>query len=255
MMSVLKKKWNIVKHQNELNLENYVTDEVQTILFPFTIIQSILLVPKYRIKNNIITSNDVLLKIVILYGTAIYILVIAYQIIHNSDDTVQEVTVTKVQNFHVYINCIFIITGVIANCLNNIWIQSKFNVMFVLKLQKILRFFNNVVIYMKYVRRNRICIITIVCLYILFVIYNCLMYPNLPFHVILSSCIIIIFDIDMICAIIFIQLLNDMAVEWCRETVSYIENEKKLKPLFEIYIDLMKTYEMYKNNFHILVSF
>lgn len=254
-MSIRKQNTKIIVHNSktELILDNYLDRNVKSMLLAFVTIQTVMLVPKFRIKNNIITPNDTLFKLLLCIGIAIYIFGNVYQLYHISDEDLQQFSLIQIQDFVLYSNYFSNIIGFFVYFII-ILVQSKSNVQFIINFQTVFRFLYNDVIDKKYVRRNWISIVIIVSFYILFVIYNCLMYRDLPIFFTINVITPIVFDVDLICAIQFIEALNDKVVLWNRYVLDSVENVCCLKNLLEIYIHILKTYDVYKCNYQVLVS-
>ncbi|PZC83178.1 hypothetical protein B5X24_HaOG200823 [Helicoverpa armigera] len=58
----------------DVSFPNNVDKDVQAMLFPLNLMQNVLLCPKYRIKNNIISPNSVISNVISLIATIGYII-------------------------------------------------------------------------------------------------------------------------------------------------------------------------------------
>lgn len=116
MMSFLR--WN---KQNSVPPDNTVDKDMQSMLLPFSFMQIFLLGPKFRIKNDAITQNDVLCKVVLLCGTMFEYI---YRVLHNSDVKAQEYIFIEIQDIGTYTDFSFNFFRLFMNFVVNL-LQSK----------------------------------------------------------------------------------------------------------------------------------
>ena len=258
MMSLMERiKSNCVQNvQIDLFSENIVDKDVQAMLLPLTSMQTILLCPKFRIKNEFIIPIDVLYKVIVICGAVLATAEHIFRITHNFDNDAHEYTFLKIQDLGTYTDFIFNFSGFLVNFSCNL-IQSKNNVLFILTCQEVHRFVSNDVHFKRFVRRNWLCVAMLFGSFTLFTIYNYVLYPNLPFYVIFGMVVLIVFDAEMIYAIRLMKLLEDNVVHWNHRIVTSInnhQNETCPNRLFEVYLHILKSYNIYKNIFQQVVG-
>ena len=262
MSSVRRKKWNIIGKYFQKNVEeegfldNTVDKNMQAMLLPLTLTQTVVLSPKFRIKNNVLTPNNGFYKLLLFCGTVLPVSLYCYRMSDLSHDKVVEWRIISMQKIAVYWDAIFDCTGFIFNFFIHL-VLSKKNVSLVLTIQKIHRVLNGDDNFQKFTRNNWISMIVVISVFILFFIYNRVLHANLPLYVFITASSPIVFDIDLILAIRYIKLLEVHVVLWNHQILNQCfdhQNETCRKRLFEVYFQILESYNIYKQIFQVMVS-
>lgn len=230
---------------------NSVDRDIQSMLRPLNIMQTSCFYPKYSIKNNVIQPNSRLTNIKSICGTIFFISVFLQRLIffhfnHFIREYMKFIYVLSHFDFW------YFLVAFILNCYLNIT-QVHENIKFVLKIQKIHRFFNDKKYLKFFTLVNWFCVLWIYGTYILFVYYSYRATQNLVF---LS---LFCFDANMIYAIRCITYLKDMLDSWNEEitrprSMRDIDMKHYYKAMLQTYTDILSSYDTVKLTFKYFVS-
>lgn len=255
-MSFLWKKWFIVK-ANSISLgpfrNNILDKDIKAMFWPLNLLQLAVLLPKFRIKNDIIIPNDVLYKIVLVFGVSFYFCLNIYRYFHMFDKEVQDATIVVMQNYVSYADAFFFMTNFILILICNLK-YSKNIVDFVLDIQDVHRFVN-FCSSKNYVRSNWFCVILFLIMAIAFYVYCRAVMTFIPHYLTVTAVATFVFDVDKIFAIQLMRLLNEKVIQWNRRALVDCQNEMFDKNMFGLYQKILACYENYKKCFQASVSF
>lgn len=233
---------------NQRNHINKIDEDVQAILLPLNILQYVIISPKYSIKNNTISSNNYIAKIstilCITFSSALYF----YH------------AITMPSRITLFIKCIhyfdffFYTIGYLINyTFNNIY--SEFNIYCVLNLQNIIRSFKNIRI-KRLIFQNWISVIFMVIIVITMFSLRRIYVPRLSDVDILYWLALICFDINMLYAIRFVNLLKYNAGLWNKRFKSKdsFDDNVCCDRKFKDYESIVECYKYFKLSFEPLVS-
>ena len=221
---------------------------------PLNFMKIIVLNPKYRIRNNAITPNDILYKFLLLCGTVFCIFLYVYRIIHNFDDNARAYTFLFIQDIAVYADFFFHFTGFIMNFFI-VLIYSKNFVQMILIIQNVHRFVNNKVHTKSFIRNNWIVVTVYFITFISYFSYHYVLYPEIPLYVLCTLLVLITFDSDIIYAISLLRFVNDKIEQWNQLVLFDHQAETTcFKKSFEVYLEILKTFDIYKNITQFTVS-
>ena len=236
-----------INHQTEVLPHNVVDKDVQSMFLPFTLMQIILLGPRYCIKNNAITTNNLFNKVLLLSGIVFCVSLFAFRVV---DIQISTWFTQRMQFYHLFLSLSYNFFGIFIIFVINL-IQSESNVLFVLTIQKVHRVLKNEVNYLRrYIRNSWVFVAVIICIYIVYWGSICFLYQIIPFHVAIELLVLIHFDVNIIFAMRYIKLLEDKIVLWSRHVLlsdSDNQDEASRKRLFQTYLQILKSYEIYKN--------
>lgn len=237
---------------SETDLCEKIDKDVQSMLFPLNLMQILVLNPKYRMKNYIISPNNCFNKFMIYFGMVAYVSGYVYRVQEISLDPNfrRYVTITFLYSAS-YFDFIFYTTGFILNCIYHIT-GSKKMVMFVLTYQEVHRFIKNENCFKWSVIRSWIHVALIWSFYIGTFLFMCLA----PWHIVFNLLVVACLDSNLIYVIVLIALLRDKVKLWNLEVknLSNNVNDGHNKKMFEVYVDMLKCYEIVKNVFEQPVS-
>ena len=240
--------------QTEISTNNVVDKDVQSMFLPFTVLQTILLSPKYRIKNNIITANNLFNKVLSLCGTVIcssLYLIRFFQIIK-----LKIYVLTNIQIISLYTNVWFNFCGFFFNFVSDL-IQTESYALFILSIQEVHRFGNCEVV-SKFMRNSWISVTMIIICYILLCVYSYILYPSMPLTASIGRVALICFDLNVVYAIRFIKLLEIKVLQWSHQVLHSFNDDQNgvcHNILFHSYLQILESYQIYKNLFHQVVSY
>lgn len=230
-----------------------VDKDVHTLFFPLNLMQIIVLNPKYRIKNHFISPNNCFNKIIIFCAMMAYLSAYVYRVLEISFDPNfrRYVTITFLYSAS-YFDFIFYSMGFVLNCVLNIS-KTKKMVTFVLTFQEVHKVIKNEDFYKWSVMRCWIHVVLIWSYYIFTFIFMCLA----PWHIVFNLLVILSLDVNLIYAIVLIELLRDKVQLWNLEVKNLPtddSNDEHSIKMFEVYVNLLKCYKIVKNVFELQVS-
>ena len=230
-----------------------VDKNVQSMFLPLNLMDFIILSPKYRIKNDILTPNSFISVFVSMIATLIAILTFVHMTYVITIDISLEHTTSASLSFF---NCTFVCFGFALNFMIGL-ILTKSNVQFVLVFQKVHRFmnnqagFNNVIIWTW---------ITVIMIFSSYVIVLTFLYANMgaPFNAVYAAYFYIIFDVNIIYAIRVIRFLEDKVVLWNIRAFNPLEIENMHGEIYgsrvlQAYAEILECYDIFKHNFQAFV--
>ncbi|PZC77076.1 hypothetical protein B5X24_HaOG200726 [Helicoverpa armigera] len=231
---------------------NQIDQDIKWMLFPLNLMQMITFFPKYSIRSNIIKPNSLILKFVSLTATILFI----SAFIHRHFTLLSRSNIHSSSLIYTYAATVAFCLGCIINFIYSV-IKTRDQIIFVLTIQRIHRFLNNRNVYKHFVIWNWIYVIGLFIFYISAVTYFTIML-NLPIYSTYSSVILICHDVNLICAIRLMRLLQDKAVLW-NDKIWFQENENGhhnnvCRRTFKVYVDILKSFNVYRTVFQIPVS-
>lgn len=244
------------RHRVKIYLNNFVDKDVQSMFLPLNLMQMISFCPKYRIKNNLITTNNPLSKFIALCGTTLYISIFFCNLyysysIYSSVNYNNLKVAAKMANF-----CLFTL-WFINNCIRSVF-RAKENVLFILTFQNIHRFLNSENKFKLFVIGNWVIVAIFVIISMSSLIYVTAL-DLMPAFVIWGYFAFMIIDVHLICATRLIQLLKDKVDLWSVQALNYQitgDRDEKIhcEKLFDAYINILDCYDIYKISSQQLVS-
>lgn len=233
-------------------LYNNVDEEFQNLLRPLNLIQSIYFYPKYRIRDNFITSNSYATKLLAFFVTIGYIIIPFYQMVvritgHTSIIGIKKVFI--VPDYFAFANSVF---GFGINFLSCVLLSNS-NISLVLRLQEAYRILicsksklKTLIIY------NWISIIAllatdvIISVSFLYVLNNLSLFNVFPYFIYMS------FDFNIIYAICMSRMLSKTIVMWNLRVSG--EDELCWKKMSNAYMNILEAYALYGKVFQSYVS-
>lgn len=247
-----------MKSKRDEDLRNSVIDkDVQSMLRPLNLMQVLVLNPKYRIKDNLITPNNVLNKFVLVLGAVIFLTAYMYRVIDIMlDENIKRYHAIDFLYFASCFDFSFYGGGLIMNFIIH-FIQTKKHVKFILIFQEVHRFIHNETNCRLYVMRNWINFGILFGFYIITFLYVYFIHLKTPWHVTFNLMILVTLDSNIIYATRLIDLLTDKVVAWKRQVLRFHRNgcnEMHCKQMFQTYSQILSCYKIYKNVFQASVS-
>ena len=230
-------------------LDNVVDKDVQSLLLPLNLMQYFSFCPKYRIKNNVITSNGVISNFVSLTVTLTFLLSFVFrtykvELVHKDAGAPKFFYITS------YYDAVYYCFGLCMNFVIGI-IQSKKSVQFVLTFQRVHRFLNNESYFNQFMIWNWICVIVTLGIYV-FPFTGVSIFLKLPFPLLFVCYYFIIFDFHILYTIRIIKLLENKMVLWSFQVLNSAEiedvNEEKdhCSQMIQAYVDMLECYDIHK---------
>lgn len=235
-----------------VNIMYSVDKDIETVLRPVNIMQTIFFCPKYRIKDNTIYPNSLLSNILSISGTMCLIFIVLYRLhqLSSYEDFVQYL-------IFVYLaaccDICFYAVGFLLNCFLTI-VQVPKNIKFVLTIQSIHRFLNN----KRYLRTFSV-VNCLIALWI-FLTFTCLIcFFNLATNFGLVAFTYVSFDVNVIYATRCITVLKDMLDLWIEEVlypllIRDMDMKHYCQVMFQRYADILNAYDTFKSTFKYFVS-
>lgn len=234
-------------------LNELIDKDLQSMILPLNLMQMILMNPKYRIKNEMITPNNLFNKFVLLFGTITFIYAYVYRVIHETDENLKIYQFVNFQHIATCYDLCYYCVGFVMNFLVNL-LQTRKNVTLILTIQKVHRFLNDKTKFKSFINGNWIIVAIIFGFYVIFSIYNYIIYSEIPFYLFFTMFILVNFDANIVYAIRLIKLLEDKVVLLNDQVLNSNSVELCNERLFQAYIQILKCYEIYKITFQQMVS-
>lgn len=236
----------------EFLLDNYITNDIQNIFYPFRFLQILLISPKFRIKDNFIYPNEKRTNISLAVFFAVLFIIYMNKSIYNT-------AMAKIETFHIlliYFFYIYFFASVSVVFGYNI-LHGHNNVLLILTIQRIHLNINIGEKCTKYlILWNWICclstffccIMLTVCFYITYnshtkTVYICVDY------------LIISVDLNLIYAIRIIILLKMYLSKFIDNNLLTDNLLHNFQKDFDIYQNCIQAYDLVKKIFHSLVIF
>ncbi|PZC77065.1 hypothetical protein B5X24_HaOG200715 [Helicoverpa armigera] len=236
---------------------NYIDKNLQTMLFPLNLMQNMMFFPKYSIYNNNIRSNSLLSNFVSLCTTIAVISLHLYRSYKlYSDNIIREfINILYITSyFDIILTCI----GFTINFIVSVY-QSKNNVLFILKLQKVHTFLNGEQQFKRFMYRNWMFLV-FEFLYFTFGLCFFCVKLNLPKYDYFCSLTALCFDVNLVYAIRMIKLLSDKVELWNIEAqkllqLNYVDIESHCQKMFDAYVHILECYDLFQCSYQQLIMF
>lgn len=241
----------IISQKNYKNCHlNVIDKDIQSMLRPLNILQTVCLCPKYCIKNNAIFPNSRLSNIISLCGTICVISLFLCRLI---------IFDLNLPYLHfVFIGLCYDFCFYSAGFILNYFLtktQVHKNIIFVLTIQSIHRFFNNKRYLRTFTLVNWLFILWVFGMY-MFIFYT--FYVTTYMHTLVSLSLFC-FDINIIYATRCIALLIDLVDLWNREIsrpqlMRDMDMKQYCTEIFQTYDAILSAYDTLKSTFKYFVS-
>lgn len=239
----------------EILLNNMVSDEIQSMLRPLNLMQKIIFLPQYSIRDNFITPNNsisnsyticVTISFIIITFYRIYLMYIMHTISKNS---------SYLRLFVFIFDLFFYALGFIIHafvCIS----QTKINTDFVLTIQEVHNsLYNTKYDYKKFMYMNWVYVFLLFMFYISSSLYTFLIFKEVSIMQVVAFFFLICFDAYMVCAIRLMTLLKDELDRWNKEVLnSSSKDDDTCKMLFQCYANILECYDRYRHSYRIVVS-
>lgn len=247
---------------NKILLNNVIEEELQSILRPFNLMQSLFICAKYSIRNNIITSNTNLYYFIRMLLTLIYRGACLCQVIGMVGRLHNEFWGINSLFFCVgyFINFIIYLIGDLVHGFFNI-LHSHYNILLVLKIQHVLR-----VLQIKsdeirsFIVYNWTYTFIFNLLSISYVICYCFTIAEISILEIITAYASIAYDINVIYALLLLKLLQKMLRVW----IGKVQNSRNLEELqteeywnvmLDVYLHILDGYMIIQTTFQQMVCY
>lgn len=235
-----------IHHRVEILLNNLVDKDVQAMVTPLNIMQFLTLCSKYRIKDNFITPNCRVTNLVSLFGTLLYLAIIAdhtRSIYNRNTPTVFLITQ--------WIDICIHVIGFVVNFVVCV-MCSDHNVMLVLSIQDVHRLLNDEVKCKSFNFWNWFLLFFLnIANMSMFFYFNI---STSTFSLDIEVMTLLVFDFNIIYAIRILRLLESKVVLWNIEVLKSQQTEEYNLKMFNILVKIYECYELYKACFEYLVS-
>lgn len=247
---------HLIMSNQVLFLENYVSDHFVRIFHPINLTLSILVAGKYKIQDNFITPTTKKYNMTVYMAFALGMLFKIYSTFFK-----EHLNSMNVDAAIFIFRCILFCLNVIILCFVNVT-NSYTNIFLVLKLQRI---------YMKLYKNKNIdhhgpgnCMHAIHIFYVIIVlrlllaIATLLTTPSCNISDLASAVLYVGFDVNMFYSIHVINLLTRYLKEWnnhVKEMNDEHRYDEYCKELFEVYQDILESFQLFKDTSQLLVTF
>nr|QZH55060.1 gustatory receptor 27 [Achelura yunnanensis] len=235
---------------NEVLLKNILSDNFQKMLFPFNVIEKMFFLSKCKIQNNFVTPNRFMDNVIsLIFVSTVSLLHVVSLISHLVSNNAQTVTLIVVA----FINLLLYCTGFFLHFICKV-VNTNVNVEFLLKLQHIYHcLYKTETCIKSAVLKSRLQVYFLVISNFVAIFWA--MYFELANYIdIIIVFVLLHFDVDMIYASMMIQMIEQFTMRWL-EMLDSIEENNDWNKLFEVYLDLLQAYELFKKIFKLSILF
>lgn len=238
---------NKKNHRLEVLLDNFVDEDLQTMLKPLYIFQVLTLLPKYRIRNNFITPNGRSSYLASFLGTILYTFITCWPVMLLEKNYEGKRTLISLFIFS-FFSAIYNSTLFIVNFISGL-LYSDLNVNIILAVQEIHRFLNNETSSRVFTVWNWITYVCIFSFYILYLVYFKLIILTPLALSDISTIILVVIDIHVIYSIRIIKLLEIKVALWNVQALKIDDGEDlDIRPhyekLFDSFRKILNCFEM-----------
>ena len=244
--------------KNKSSLPRYVIEkDLQSVLKPFNAMEALFFCAKYRIRDNIITTNHYLYSILSVFVTSILSCYRYYQFFGFSSIFDFEGFQLWPRSHLVFIYFLFV-TGSFSSCCTNIFLESK-NILFVIKIQDVYRVFHDTGSFKHFVVPNWIYVITINVYQIVWILYSYYVFDFVVNNFNLSSYFWIVHDIHLLYAATTLKLMTTLLKAWIKHVqklgcVENAEHERCWNTMYQAYVNILDASKIFETTFHHMVS-
>ncbi|PZC79301.1 hypothetical protein B5X24_HaOG200998, partial [Helicoverpa armigera] len=234
---------------------DFIDNDVKRMLRPLRLIHFFSFCPYYRLKGNLILPNSLCSKLLSFCVTMFFMFLFAYRCYDHRYIRQQRRNVA----FHTinsYVLVLISCFGVLSNFISAL--QSKLNVKFVLKIQDVHAFLNDSKVFKRFIYRNWIFVISIICYEVFgWISVNTLL--KLSYMDVLCGAASMSFNVNIVNATRLIVLLQDKLNLWNDRVLqlegmeSNSDTEDYCQKLYQKYIDIMECYDIHKLSFQMKV--
>lgn len=237
------------KSSGEFLLDNYVTNEIQNIFYPFYLVQNMVLSSKTRIKNNFIYPNgnkfNITVAVILTISFVLYVNIVAFGSILKITDT----NTSKLHLFLKYFFSIYNYVGVFIVFIFNV-IHGHSNVLLILTIQTIHLNINIGEKATKYlIIWNWICCLSTFFIGIMLIVYFSTAFGYIKMTDIGVEYLLISVDLNLIYAIRIIILLKTYLNKFIVNNLLTDNLQHNFENDIAIYQNCMKVYELFKKIF------
>lgn len=235
---------------------NSIDKEIQAMLRPLNLMQSILLSPKYCIKKNLIIPNSLFATFVSLLGLICIIYFYFYRLVHQYSDKElrQYLNIAYITScFDTWYYCLSLFLSSII-----IIVQVKYNIKFVLTFQIVHKLLYDKKKFNLFTVGNWVYVLCIFGFYSILAIIWIMFYKNFPLYNWIAGLFLIRFDANIIYSIRCIQSLKDKMNLWNEELLNQSLTNRfcyktYCKNMFVAYTNIIECYNIYKTTNKLMV--
>lgn len=241
----------------EVLLNNFIEEDLQSLFKPLDMMQKLFICAKYSIKDNFITSNSRKYNCIGLLIVVIFHILVFIQLVISIVNWKGASTTLGWCNFFDFF---FFSLGFIINYCSII-IHCNSNALLVLKIQHVHRILKiDRRLYNSLVISNWAYVIILNVLYLVGTFFYGLPFSFSNIVDLISGYSSISFDINVVYAIFFVNLLRRTLNVWIEEmqvskNFGDLSDEAHLKVMYDLYLDILEAFKIFETTFCLLVSF
>lgn len=235
---------------------NKIDKDVQLIFRPINLMQTVLLNPKYHIKDGLIfpnnNSNKLIIKVHVVSLAILYFLRLIFLIFVYYKSNMFSYLV-----FNFLYDCIFRCVGLATNFVINVKKTTK-NVQFVLSFQQAHRLLSNVSCDNHFIKRSWMSIAAIFAFYFVLIVYIFFILTHGQWDIFMNVTVKLMFDINIVYVLRLVKLLRDKLVLWNTQFLLAQKNgcsRLHSTGLFHAYVQILQCYNIIQDVYNGPVSF
>lgn len=234
------------------NKNNTIDKELQSVLRPLSLIETLLISSKYKIQNDKITTHNKCYNVVSFIALLFKLILIVY----TARQAFLQYGKTDLLGFGIMYETMYNFIGWCLNYYNNI-IHGPSTIVLILKIQNIQR--NLKIDGKKYIRSNWCWFIFMSCFYITYNIIYYIVYRIKDVSLCLTLFLFISFDFNVIYAMIILKILCECVKVWTKdlrraEHLRGSEYEFYWKNMFKVFMEIFEAYQLLQKTVQKMVS-
>lgn len=241
----------------KLLLNNRLDKEVQRIVQPFNIIDSVFFTSKYKIRNKYIYPCDkkyhILLFITITFSNMFCIFRMFNDQYHDFLELNKSILVL---NTLFWFSVVMVFFSYVLLIVCNIF-HSQSNVSLILSIQEINMTINISKSIQSYVIWNWISLFTVLCVHILVAVYFYVSKASINFFELSTELLVVQYDFNLVYGIRLTTLFTKYLKEWVKNISvinNHVQGDEYGNIYFKAYCNILEAYKIYSKCFRILVS-
>lgn len=233
---------------NSSPVDNILGKDLQSVLKPMNMMLDMFFCSKYRIRNNIISSNSVFYDIISIVASVTFLLGFFYCTLGTfSINFYGFEYVLQLSKWYTF--SLFVFLNILKCCANII--QKRSNMLFVLRVHDIYRILEINESFKHFIIPNWASVITLNCFHIFWMFYSYFMFRSMGFtNIFISYCFICV-DMYILDAICLTKLLTKPLKNWVKmvqksQCVQNSQNDCYWKTMYKVYVQILEAYKIFE---------
>ncbi|PZC77075.1 hypothetical protein B5X24_HaOG200725 [Helicoverpa armigera] len=235
----------------------YIDKDIQKMILPLQMMQTICLNPKFSLKNNFIKPNNIANNLLAVVGVIFFVSLLIYRICDMMlDENLRRYQTVNFLYFATCVDSFFYGCGFIMNFILH-FVHTMNNVNIILIFQEIHRHINDKASSNMAVFRNYVIVSMVFAFQTAASIYVYIVYMHPPWYVVCYVLVLISLDSNIAYSVCFMKLIADKLVLWNAKLLWSLQHGShvmRCKKMARAYVQILNCFDVYKNIFELPVS-